>query len=102
VPELRPAVIEAVKEKALYAIPKFQRTQVRNLRATSNARRTFFNKMSGFLHPGGYVGPAEIAQLQSKLAVGSELHTVARRRLLTVRAGGGDGGVDWLVLEKRL
>jgi len=84
VPELRSSVIEAVKDKALSSAPKFERSQFRSLRSTSNARRSFFSKMSGFLHPGGYMGPAEIAQMQAKLATGSELQTVAKRRLLTV------------------
>lgn len=92
VPELRPAVIEAVKARALRAGPKEQRARARSLRTTANSRRSWVSKGSGFVHPGAtYAGPEEIAHLQMRLEAGVQPQVAARRSLLTVRGARGRG-----------
>ncbi|GBF90830.1 hypothetical protein Rsub_03684 [Raphidocelis subcapitata] len=84
VPELRPAVVEAVKARAMRAAPRAQRAKARSLRTTANSRRSWVNKASGFIHPGAtYAGPEEIAHLQMRLEAGIQPQIAARRSLLT-------------------
>jgi hypothetical protein len=85
VPELSPYVIQSVKQKALRLRPRAQRLRVRALRETASARRSWQRRASGFLHPGGYAGPEELANLQVRLAEGVQPQAEARHVLLTVR-----------------
>jgi len=93
VPELDAGLIRRVKDRALRSAPRTQRMQMAILQAKADATRGKAARSSGFVHPGGYAGPAELAALQWRLTNGDPLQTAAKESLLTVRFFCVSGGV---------
>ncbi|KAI8464660.1 MAG: chondroitin AC/alginate lyase [Monoraphidium minutum] len=83
VPELRSDLIRRIKTAALAAAPEQIPAAMRSLRERDAAARPI--KEGSFQHPGGYVGAAELALLQSRLEGGEPLTMAAKTALLTGR-----------------
>lgn len=76
VPTLSAAAISRIKSKAVSAAPRALRQKYTHTRAV--------NPTSGFLHPGGFAGPEQLAAMESRLAANVQPQVTARDSLLTV------------------
>ncbi|GBF89133.1 hypothetical protein Rsub_01850 [Raphidocelis subcapitata] len=83
IPALPRGAIARVKAAALAAASPERAVAVRRLRAVANAGR--FDLDSGFLHPAGFAGPAELVLMRTRLAANSSLTLKALDSLLTGR-----------------
>ena len=84
VPRLDYQTILRVKQQALADAPFQHRRLHDDLTWRGGAKRHSARQSNAFLHPGGYVGPGELAVMAARLASGAQPQSAAKESLLTV------------------